>query len=724
MTIETPSSTSSPSPSPAASSTPAAEAAEDASSDAASSSSASPSPPTPAEGHDEEEEDSPMDNGVQEENEDALRRRLERPEDFEDSETRRRPFREAEEALKAMKRKRKEAEDSPPAKRGRGRPPGSAKKSKDLDRDGALNGRLNGAVPPSVVDRNEELSVALAECLSSGRPERRCKTTTNTLVALSIADEALDLNFEDAFVTAASSKRAEDAGEDDDKPLKRPRKKKRKTSSSSSTCSSSASSSKSSAAAKATAAASTSPPPPPEPSGASRPQAEKKQEEGGSNEEETLARELNGKEESSSNTASASESPAQLGGKVPAAREDDASNFCQSKGKEEEGRSKAEENVPKPREEAGESPTAEAVPDTPATPRRKRGRPRLSERLTVNQPPPSQPAKTETEEASFEAPEANGRVLEDVEEKPQQTEGDVQAAAEVHPAAVASKSKKAQKKFPPKGKKKRRRKKFMLSPKKKKYPGKASKKQGERQQQEEDKKAVAAEPKVERRGRPRKVVVATAADSKEISLEDSASNAKCNKAPPAVAEKRPSVLPAPLEELLPDLSPPKPQRRSGKKAPTKRAVSEKERAAQIVEEVTTAERAFSCLGCGGFFSHYGLLLRHKRSDCSGSKASTAAKHVFISGAVQNGASDPESPFRQPCPPEYSRLVSSALRRVPETTFNWMNGKLEHLSTLDGRRMIRLGGPGAVSAVNKVKLNYSGQWTTEDVWETGGWELSR
>ena len=37
---------------------------------------------------------------------------------------------------------------------------------------------------------------------SAGRPERKCKTNTNALVAISIADERLDIDFEREFLNA------------------------------------------------------------------------------------------------------------------------------------------------------------------------------------------------------------------------------------------------------------------------------------------------------------------------------------------------------------------------------------------------------------------------------------------------------------------------------------------------------------------------------------------
>ena len=55
---------------------------------------------------------------------------------------------------------------------------------------------------PSSTAPPPNLPPALTEDSGAGRPERKCKTNTNALVAISIADERLDIDFEREFLNA------------------------------------------------------------------------------------------------------------------------------------------------------------------------------------------------------------------------------------------------------------------------------------------------------------------------------------------------------------------------------------------------------------------------------------------------------------------------------------------------------------------------------------------
>ena len=56
------------------------------------------------------------------------------------------------------------------------------------------------AVEPSTPPQAPNLPPSLEE--SAARPERKCKTNTNALVAISIADERLEIDFEREFLNA------------------------------------------------------------------------------------------------------------------------------------------------------------------------------------------------------------------------------------------------------------------------------------------------------------------------------------------------------------------------------------------------------------------------------------------------------------------------------------------------------------------------------------------
>ncbi len=76
-------------------------------------------------------------------------------------------------------------------------------------------------------------------------------------------------------------------------------------------------------------------------------------------------------------------------------------------------------------------------------------------------------------------------------------------------------------------------------------------------------------------------------------------------------------------------------------------------------------------------------------------------------------------FNDTCDEEYSRFTSEAISRVPEFTFNNMHGSIRDIDSLEAR--IFQSKPN-MGAIDKVKMNVNGPWTTKDVWESGGWEI--
>ena len=525
-------------------------------------------PPTPTSHEPTEPEPNKVEASTkQEEEEEEARRRLQRPEDFEDSETRK---------VEQEPRKESSSPRRRAPKRARGRPPGSlVKKRRTLEQ-------------PS--------SSCSSGASSNGRPERSCKTTASTLMALSLEEEGIEIKFEES-----SSSEEEQEEDEDDRPLRRPRRKRRRSSQ------------------KAIAATTSSP----------------NVEEESPSKAAEISIETPSQDEalfvSSVRDNSAEDSGAQP--EVLKACRDDYEK--ESKDASESGHhpvvEEASSSPPPSSSSAAPEPQSVDSPESqeplpqspPGTPsKRGRGRPRLLEKRQT----PSKAIVVATEE---EIPKT----------EPQQQESQL-------PKPPANNKKSI--------KKKRRRKKFLLSKKKQRTP--------------QNEKPL---------GRPRK------------DRQKPDSSKKC--AGPK-KQQRPTVLSAPLEELLPDLSPLKGCRPHPH---TKRAISEKERAAQIVHEVTTAEAAFSCLaeGCGANFAHFSSLVAHRRDG-------HRSKNVFIYPEASGRQSREEG--RHPdCSPDYSAFVSCAIRRVPETTFNSMWGTLAHINSHDARRFCREGGAEATSAVDKV-----------------------
>ncbi len=185
--------------------------------------------------------------------------------------------------------------------------------------------------------------------------------------------------------------------------------------------------------------------------------------------------------------------------------------------------------------------------------------------------------------------------------------------------------------------------------------------------------------------------------SKKSTVESASerSNSKSN-------SKRVSVLSAPLQELLPDLSPTGP---ASLVRSTKRAVSEKERAAKIVEEVCTPERPFRCPRCQCGFSHYALARRHSCQGEGNNVFKSCRGLVPPSRKSSQGDEEEEAARFAGSSSDYSSLISSALRRVPETTFNSMHGTLAHVGSVDADSFKAAGGAEAISTVDKVCIDY-------------------
>jgi hypothetical protein len=76
-------------------------------------------------------------------------------------------------------------------------------------------------------------------------------------------------------------------------------------------------------------------------------------------------------------------------------------------------------------------------------------------------------------------------------------------------------------------------------------------------------------------------------------------------------------------------------------------------------------------------------------------------------------------FNDVCDDEYSRVTSEAISRVPEFTFNNMHGSIGHIDSADAKVFRSRSN---MCAVDRVRMNVSGPWTTKEVWESGGWEI--
>ncbi len=135
----------------------------------------------------------------------------------------------------------------------------------------------------------------------------------------------------------------------------------------------------------------------------------------------------------------------------------------------------------------------------------------------------------------------------------------------------------------------------------------------------------------------------------------------------------------------------------------------------IFDSVTESDKSFKCLKCGLFFAGYHLLSSHKKSpEC------LRKPGIFLETPVRDSVDST-------CCEEYASFVSESNQRVPETTFNQLVGKLDAIESLDAvhYRFSVSNSGNSLSAVEKVRLNLSGWWSTKDVWESGaGWEPGR
>ena len=75
----------------------------------------------------------------------------------------------------------------------------------------------------------------------------------------------------------------------------------------------------------------------------------------------------------------------------------------------------------------------------------------------------------------------------------------------------------------------------------------------------------------------------------------------------------------------------------------------------------------------------------------------------------------------PAESDYSQFISNAVRSVPETTFNFMHGRLRDIKSEIG---VQVGLKSSLGTLEKVKLNVSEFWSTKDVWESGAWEVGK
>ena len=82
--------------------------------------------------------------------------------------------------------------------------------------------------------------------------------------------------------------------------------------------------------------------------------------------------------------------------------------------------------------------------------------------------------------------------------------------------------------------------------------------------------------------------------------------------------------------------------------------------------------------------------------------------------------------------EFSKYYGSVEKFVPETTFNNMHGKIHDLESVDGQIWKAISEKRMENTchrskkkvpANEFKLNISGWWSKDDVWGTGGWNVS-
>jgi len=173
-----------------------------------------------------------------------------------------------------------------------------------------------------------------------------------------------------------------------------------------------------------------------------------------------------------------------------------------------------------------------------------------------------------------------------------------------------------------------------------------------------------------------------------------------------------------LEDLLPDLRSRSSSVDGQQQQPAqgKKSVAQ-ERAEGIVRLVTQPDRSFVCLDTGRTFENYLQIKAHQLSELD--------DHCRRPSIILWKAGKEPSPIaKEPLAVsvEYSSFVSSAIKVVPETSFNNLHGTLEDIHSVEAVDFRLKGGLAALGAVDKVRLNFSPEWTTKDVWTSGGWEI--
>lgn len=181
-----------------------------------------------------------------------------------------------------------------------------------------------------------------------------------------------------------------------------------------------------------------------------------------------------------------------------------------------------------------------------------------------------------------------------------------------------------------------------------------------------------------------------------------------------IATTSPTTTTKRVEDILPDLVPPS--------ARSKRT-TEAERSAAIVKQVVEMDKLFCCLYCCQYFATFQQLCDHKNARiCHPIMDAKKADSKLLKPAppiVERKRVEWQKRFGEPCDKDYSVYVSDAIKNVPECTFNNMHGTVHHVDSVDGgifRSKPDMG------TIDKVKMNISGQWSTKDVWESGGWEI--
>jgi len=136
-------------------------------------------------------------------------------------------------------------------------------------------------------------------------------------------------------------------------------------------------------------------------------------------------------------------------------------------------------------------------------------------------------------------------------------------------------------------------------------------------------------------------------------------------------------------------------------------LKDRKKVSKLVSEVVIESGDYICLSCSTPFSDYPLLVAHKKK-CSEEKYLLAAEKLLKKPRIKKenvGFTD-----------ELSQYVTESVVKVPETTFNNMHGKLNHIKTEDAQKYA----DNCPNALGLVRMNYSGDWSVKDVWETANW----